>query len=400
MCSHTFFVALYRTPHINPKEGTSGSPCEILSTYLSEAARELFFGSKAADPTKQSAIRASIQRRVSLLSVYIVSTNDEQLVHFAHLMSELPCRMYVMQGDDFFTAEQGKYTGMGVDRLANLRAAGDFKGFPALVFDGGTAMTYTAADGDGKVLGGGIGPGVQVKLRSLSDYSSALPHISTDALMKELAALTDKDGKTLKTLPVFARTPKQNIITNLCREIATNGHSVIQSFLATVGNVEEKGATEDNESEVRHNKSRLIHVTGGDADLIAMLLQPDYSKLIELYPGKKIPSPSEYMVKKMKHMVHYGIAGTLKRKCVSNKSSPMADMETLLIGQRVAKKFPTSDEDGDFMYRGFVACVHPQGENTKFPYAIRYDDGDAEDLSVMQLYGTWRVSITHLSEPV
>jgi len=379
----------FRTPHIeltgDSKDGTNG---EILSTYLSDAARQLIFGSKSADPTKQSAIKASIKRRVSLLSIYIVSTNDAQLATLADLLRDIPCRMYLMQGDDFFTKEEGSYNGIGIDRLANLRAAGDFKGFPALVFDGGTAMTYTAADQDGKVLGGGIGPGVNATLQSLNDYASALPHISQDALMKELGSLVDDEGKTLKTLPVFARTPKQNIITNLCREIAANGHSVIQAFLGKVGGVEEEDPAK---SDTTSNTGRLVHVTGGDADLIARLVAPDCSNLIEMEPGRQIPSSPQYKVKKMKHMIHYGIAGALKRKAVLFQETPTADMDMLLIGQRVAKTFPQPDEDGGFVYRGAVACVH--AKNPKFPYSVRYDDGDAEDFSVLDLYGTCYVSL-------
>lgn len=299
--------------------------------------------------------------------------------------------MYLMKGDDFFTTEQGRYQGMGIDRLATLRAAGDFKGFPALVFDGGTAMTYTAADVSGKILGGGIGPGIQVKLRSLSDYASALPHITVDALMKELAELTDEDGNTLKTLPVFARTPKQNIITTLCREIASAGQSVIHSFLATVESTKEKSATENND-EVNTQEMKteqLVIVTGGDADVIYRLLQPDCCKLIEVEPGRKTPSPPKYKVKKMKHMVHYGIAGALNKQALATKSSPTAEVDNLLIGLRIAKKFTTRGENGDFIFRGTVACIHPRA--SKYPYAIRYDDGDAEDLSVTQLYGTFCV---------
>ena len=227
--------SLIRTPHIDLSEADNGTNCEILSTYLSDLARQLIFGSKSADPTKQSAIQASIKRRVSLLSIYIVSTNDSQLQTLATVLRDIPCRIYLLQGDDFFTKEDGRYDGMGIDRLAALRAAGDFKGFPALVFDGGTALTYTAADKNGKILGGGIGPGVQATLNCLSDYTCALPHISPKALMKELASLTDDDGNVVETLPVFARTPQQNIITNLCRTIASNGHSVIRSYLAKVG---------------------------------------------------------------------------------------------------------------------------------------------------------------------
>jgi pantothenate kinase type III len=290
--------------------------------------------------------------------------------------------MYLMQGDDFFTQQQGRYEGMGVDRLANLRAAGDFHGFPALVFDGGTAATYTAADANGNVLGGGIGPGVQAKLRSLSDYASALPHINYDELRAEIAALTDEHGKPKKTLPVFARSPKQNIVTRLCREIACEGHAVIQHFLQEVGPVTNPDPAEA--SPAPPPNQRIVICTGGDADLIARLLEPDYSKLLRMEPGKQIPQP--YSVKKMKQMVHYGIQGVLKHKVKLAINDALRDEENILFGQRLAKRFHMRDADGDPIFRGTIAAVHRK--NGMFPYYVRYDDGDGEDMTAVQLYGT------------
>lgn len=383
--THSRF-ALVRTPHI--ADDIQGTPQQVLSTYLCDAARLLLFGSEKENAaTQQNAMLTSMKRRVPLVSIYIVSTNDEQLDKLATVMSEVPCRMYHLQGDDFFTKEEGRYDGIGIDRLANLRAAGDFSGFPVLVFDGGTAMTYTSADGDGKVLGGGIGPGVQVRLHSLSDYASALPHINQSELSKELASMTNEEGETIKTLPMFARTPQENIISSLCRDIASSGQSIIQGFLGKVGGAEPTNGNENGKDSPKLNASRTIHVTGGDADLIARLLTPDYNKLIELEPGKKISSPPQYEVKKMKHMIHYGIAGVLTRKDAEfREDSPAtANLDALLIGQRIAKKFPAADADGDFVFRGVVSCIHKDPDN---PYGIRYDDGDSEDFSVDELYGT------------
>ena len=383
---HTSLSPHLRTPHLEPTEMT-GDPSEVLATHIPDKAHALLFGSKSADATSKSAIRASTLRRVSVLSIYIVSTNSEQLEHFAKLWSGVPARMYLMQGNDFFTKEEGRYEGMGVDRLANLRAAGDFHGFPALVFDGGTAATYTAADEKGNVLGGGIGPGVQAKLRCLSDYAAALPHIKYEELIKEIAGLTDEDGNPKKTLPVFARTPKQNIITRVCREIGCEGHAVIEHFLAAVGPTH---PVEAGGGSIRN--TRTVIVTGGDADLIARLLMPDYSKLLLVGPDKKDPSEPPYSVKKMKQMVHYGIQAALKRKMEVAKNDPFREMENLLIGQRLAKRFQARDVDGDPVFRGTIAALHR--DNGAYPYYVRYDDGDGEDMSAVQLHGTSGLSST------
>ena len=69
-----------------------------------------------------------------------------------------------MKGDDFYTKEEGRYDGIGIDRLAVVFGAQDLEGAPCLVFDAGTAMTtYTATDRDGKLIGGCIAPGMLMR---------------------------------------------------------------------------------------------------------------------------------------------------------------------------------------------------------------------------------------------
>jgi hypothetical protein len=129
---------------------------------------------------------------------------------------------------------------------------------------------------------------------------------------------------------------------------------------------------------------RTVICTGGDADLIARLLEPDYSKLLPMEPGKQIPQP--YEVKKMKLMVHYGIQGVLKAKMELAAKDASRDEENNLVGQRLARRFHTRDEDGDPIFRGTITSVHRN--NGKHPYYVRYDDGDGEDMTAVQLYGT------------
>lgn len=113
------------------------------------------FGHEEGDMTTQVALENSQGRSATLLTIYIVSTNMEQAQNVAWCFSEIPCRVYTMQPDDFFSADQGRYETMGIDRLACMRAAGEMVGFPALVIDGGTCMTYTACDHKGHIVGGG-----------------------------------------------------------------------------------------------------------------------------------------------------------------------------------------------------------------------------------------------------
>lgn len=80
------------------------------------------------------------------ISVYCVSTNRGQAAALEQLFMSIPSRFYVMQGDDFFKRAEGRYDTMGTDRLATLKGAAHLNGHPVLVFDGGTATTYSATD--------------------------------------------------------------------------------------------------------------------------------------------------------------------------------------------------------------------------------------------------------------
>jgi type III pantothenate kinase len=69
------------------------------------------------------------------------------------------------------------YSTMGVDRILTLWGAGCNYGFPCLVIDSGTALTFTGADENKKLIGGAILPGVRLQLQTLFFNTAALPEI-------------------------------------------------------------------------------------------------------------------------------------------------------------------------------------------------------------------------------
>lgn len=77
---------------------------------------------------------------------------------------------------------KGLYPTMGIDRALALLGAAKVYGLPNLVIDAGTALTFTAADATGTLIGGAILPGLQLQLRSLSEHTAALPHLSTQTI--------------------------------------------------------------------------------------------------------------------------------------------------------------------------------------------------------------------------
>ena len=71
----------------------------------------------------------------------------------------------------------GLYETLGTDRAINLLGAGNTVGWPVLVIDGGTALTFTAGIRQGSkntVYGGAILPGMRLQGESLAQQTAAL----------------------------------------------------------------------------------------------------------------------------------------------------------------------------------------------------------------------------------
>ena len=67
---------------------------------------------------------------------------------------------------------------LGLDRIAlAAAAAGMFPATDCLVIDAGTCVTYDFIDQNQQYHGGAISPGLQMRYRSLSDYTARLPHV-------------------------------------------------------------------------------------------------------------------------------------------------------------------------------------------------------------------------------
>lgn len=80
-----------------------------------------------------------------------------------------------------FTTPVGKPSTIGADRLALVAAAVNL--FPRrnnLAIALGTAITYNFVNRNHEFLGGGISPGMEMRFRSLRDYTAKLPLVQED----------------------------------------------------------------------------------------------------------------------------------------------------------------------------------------------------------------------------
>ncbi len=73
---------------------------------------------------------------------------------------------------------KGLYPTLGIDRALAVLGAGEVYGYPVLVVDGGTALTFTAVESDRRLIGGAILPGLGLQLKSLNQRTAALPKTS------------------------------------------------------------------------------------------------------------------------------------------------------------------------------------------------------------------------------
>lgn len=75
------------------------------------------------------------------------------------------------------------YPTLGIDRALAIFGAGENYGYPVLVIDGGTALTFTGVDDRLSLLGGAILPGLRLQFRSLSTGTAALPELELPATL-------------------------------------------------------------------------------------------------------------------------------------------------------------------------------------------------------------------------
>ena len=74
---------------------------------------------------------------------------------------------------------QGMYPTLGIDRALAVWGAGITWGFPTLVIDAGTALTFTGADNNQCLVGGAILPGLGLQFASLGQKTGQLPLLET-----------------------------------------------------------------------------------------------------------------------------------------------------------------------------------------------------------------------------
>lgn len=118
---------------------------------------------------------------LSLVSLYSLDTDTFNQLPL-YLASVVPAQTTLWQtypAAKIITLEDfpltGLYSTLGIDRALALLGAGETFGYPILVIDAGTALTFTGVNAYQRLIGGAILPGLGLQLQSLARRTAALP---------------------------------------------------------------------------------------------------------------------------------------------------------------------------------------------------------------------------------
>ncbi|MEA5569654.1 pantothenate kinase [Calothrix sp. UHCC 0171] len=84
---------------------------------------------------------------------------------------------------------KGMYPTLGIDRALGLYGAGNNFGFPILVIDAGTALTFTGANQKQEFAGGAILPGLSLQLTTLANRTGQLPNVELPQQLPQRLAM-------------------------------------------------------------------------------------------------------------------------------------------------------------------------------------------------------------------
>lgn len=315
----------------------------------------------------------------ALLRVYIVSSSLEQ----TKLLQEqwprtCPCIVHVLQNSFFGMPPQihslPYYEGMGTDRTAAATGARHIYGLPTLVFDAGTALTYTALDVEGNIIGGGIVPGIQLALTTLHKATSGrLPRISIveeqyQELQCNLFQTNTKDAIISATLEQTLSYIRRIIAgwLHLVGEPPKNQRYTYSTSSQSVADYVSSIISGDRATSKR-NTGRCVVFTGGDGMLLHTLLTRTIT-LSTSKPNMGLTACIDRRESKVRnsayldllgwnndlmgrcsmsyngHLIHVGIAHTLLQQSTNRNHRVIINMPTrdelskTLVGARVAKK--------------------------------------------------------------
>ena len=122
--------------------------------------------------------------------------------------------------------------GLGADRLANAAAVTQLYGYPAIVVDFGTAVTFDVVSSAGDYVGGVIAPGLEAMTNFLYQRTALLPKLTLREPTRAIGKTTRDAMMSGAVLgyrglvrEIFARLTAENFPRKKPRMIATGGYA-------------------------------------------------------------------------------------------------------------------------------------------------------------------------------
>lgn len=143
---------------------------EDLSTIETWNTPHLFNPVKTYDLPELFLSTSLIERNLTQLPVYLASVVPQQTAIWQGYQ-----KLSLIDLRDIKLTNL--YSSMGIDRALAAWGAIAVYQQPCLIVDGGTALTFTGVDEQGKFIGGAILPGLRSQLVTLNQKTSALPEI-------------------------------------------------------------------------------------------------------------------------------------------------------------------------------------------------------------------------------
>lgn len=124
---------------------------------------------------------------------------------------------------------QGVYPTLGIDRALALWGAGKTWGFPVMVIDAGTALTFTGADRDCVLVGGAILPGLGLQLQSLAQKTANLPQVKAQNVLSLPPRWALNTPESIQSGVIYT------ILAGVCDFIAAWWHKFPESHVVMTG---------------------------------------------------------------------------------------------------------------------------------------------------------------------
>jgi len=136
--------------------------------------------------------------QLAISIVFISSVTDKHEDIVALLKKDIAIKIFSKETPLPIKVHYKTKETLGLDRIAAIMGA--YELFPSknsLVIDIGTCITYDFLDENGNYHGGGISPGIGIRLKSLHDYTSKLPNVDISQFENQPAVTGDSSVNSI-----------------------------------------------------------------------------------------------------------------------------------------------------------------------------------------------------------